>query len=99
IQRCPTVLVLLPCQTSSLPIKQTNDDRDTDVPTELAVLLNDSRPMTLDRSEIEPVEAVETQRESSGHAPIAGVGDVEGDGDSLRKDGCALSSGVVAMIA
>jgi hypothetical protein len=63
------------------------------------VLLNDSRPMTLDRSEIEPVEAVETQRESSGHAPIAGVGDVEGDGDSLRKDGCALSAGVVAMIA
>ena len=63
------------------------------------MLLNDSRPMTLDRSEIEPVEAVETQRESSGHAPIAGVGDVEGDGDSLRKDGCALSSGVVAMIA
>jgi hypothetical protein len=55
--------------------------------------------MTLDRSEIEPVEAVETQRESSGHAPIAGVGDVEGDGDSLRKDGCALSAGVVAMIA
>jgi hypothetical protein len=48
---------------------------------------------------MEPVEAVETQRESSGHAPIAGVGDVEGDGDSLRKDGCALSSGVVAMIA
>jgi hypothetical protein len=63
------------------------------------VLLNDSPPMTLDRSEIEPVEAVETQRESSGHAPIAGVGDVEGDGDSLRKDGCALSAGVVAMIA
>lgn len=63
------------------------------------MLLNDSRPMTLDRSGIEPVEAVETQRESSGHAPIAGVGDVEGDGDSLRKDGCALSPGVVAMIA
>lgn len=63
------------------------------------MLLNDSRPMTLDRSEIEPVEAVETQRESSGHAPIAGVGDVEGEGDSLRKDGCALSAGVVAMIA
>jgi hypothetical protein len=69
------------------------------VPTELVVLPKDSRPMALDRSEIEPVEAVETQRESSGHAPIAGVGDVEGDGDSLRKEGCALSSGVAAMIA
>jgi hypothetical protein len=55
--------------------------------------------MALDRSEMEPVEAVETQRESSGHAPIAGVGDVEGDGDSLRKEGCSLSSGIVAMIA
>jgi len=55
--------------------------------------------MALDRSEMEPVEAVETQRESSGHAPIAGVGDVEGDGDTLRKHGCSLSSGVVAMIA
>jgi hypothetical protein len=63
------------------------------------VLPSDSRPMGLDRSEIEPVEAVETQRDSSGHAPIPGVGDVEGDGDSLRKDGCALSSGVVAIIA
>lgn len=63
------------------------------------MLPNESRPMVLDRSEMELVEAVETQRESSGHAPIAGVGDVEGDGDSLRKDGCALSSGVVAMIA
>jgi len=55
--------------------------------------------MALDRSEMEPVEAVETQRESSRHAPIAGVGGVEGDGDSLRTDGCSLSSGIVAMIA
>jgi len=46
---------------------------------------------------MEPVEVVETQRESSGHAPIAGVGDVDGDGDSLLKEGCSLSSGVVAM--
>jgi hypothetical protein len=69
------------------------------VPTELVVLPSDSRPMALDRSEAEPVEAVDTQRESSGHAAIAGVGDVEGDGDSLRKDGCGLSPGVVAIIA
>jgi hypothetical protein len=55
--------------------------------------------MALDRSEMEPVEAVETQRESSGHAPIAGVGDVEGDGDSLRKEGCSLNSDIVAMMA
>jgi len=48
---------------------------------------------------MDPVEVVDTQRESSGHAPMAGVGDVEGDGDSLRKDGCALSSGVATMIA
>lgn len=53
----------------------------------------------LDRSGMEPVEAVETQRESSGQAPIAGVGDVEGDGDSLRKEGCARSSCDVAMTA
>jgi hypothetical protein len=63
------------------------------------VLPNDSRPKALDRSEIELVEAVETQRDSSGQASIAGVGDVEGDGDSLRKDGCSLSSAVAAMIA
>ena len=63
------------------------------------MLPNDSRPMALDMSEMEPVEAVETHLESSGQAPIAGVGEVEGDGDSLRKDGCALSSGDVAMIA
>lgn len=44
------------------------------------------------------MEAVETHRESSGHALIAGVGEVEGDGESLRKDGCSLSSCVVAMV-
>ena len=63
------------------------------------MLPSDSLPMALDMSEMEPVEAVETHLESSGQAPIAGVGEVEGDGDSLRKDGCALSSGDVAMIA
>ena len=47
------------------------------------MLPSDSLPMVLDMSEMEPVEAVETHRESSGQAPIAGVGEVEGDGDSV----------------
>ena len=44
---------------------------------------------------------METQRESSGHAVRAGVGDVDGDGESLRNDGCSRNCGsdVVAMIA
>jgi hypothetical protein len=49
---------------------------------------------------MEVVEAVETQRESSGHAPIAGVGDVEGEGDSRRKEGCSrIPSCVDAIFA
>jgi hypothetical protein len=48
---------------------------------------------------MEPVEAVEMQRESSGKDPIAGVGDVDGDGDSLRNDGCSLSACVAAIFA
>jgi hypothetical protein len=43
----------------------------------------------------ETEDAVDRQRDSSGHAPRAGVGDVSGDGDSQRKDGG--SSFVVAM--
>jgi hypothetical protein len=46
---------------------------------------------------VEPVEAVDTQRESSGHAPMAGVGDVDGEGDSRRKEGCSWSSWPVAI--
>ena len=64
------------------------------------VLPKESRPIELGIPEtMEPVEAVEMQRESSGQAPIAGVGDVEGDGDSLRNDGCSLSSCVAAIFA
>lgn len=46
----------------------------------------------------EPAEPIETLRESSGQALIAGVGDVDGDGDSLRKEGFARRGCVVAMI-
>jgi hypothetical protein len=62
---------------------------------ELAI---DSRPILPAPENIEPVEAVETQRESSGQAPIAGVGEVEGEGDSRRKEGCSRRSCVVAMV-
>ncbi len=43
---------------------------------------------------------METQRErsSSGHAPIAGVGESDGEGDSRLKEGCFRSSGVSAMM-
>lgn len=44
----------------------------------------------------ETEEAVETQRESSGQAPIAGVGDASDDGESHRNDG--VSSFAVAII-
>jgi hypothetical protein len=42
----------------------------------------------------DPVDPVDTQRDNSGHAPIAGVGEPEGvgDGESRRKDGCSRSS-------
>ena len=52
----------------------------------------------------DPVDPVETDRESSGQARIAGVGDVDGEGDSRRKDGreerscSSCDSKVVAMI-
>ncbi len=72
------------------------------MPTELALLPIDSRPMLDSPEYSEPVEPVDTQRESSGQAPIAGLGDIEGEGESLRKDGCSCSSGapgVLVMIA
>ncbi len=47
----------------------------------------DSRPIVWEIPEKEPLEVVETDRESSGQAPMAGVGDVEGDGECLRKEG------------
>lgn len=42
-------------------------------------------------------EAVETQRDSSGHAPMAGVGKVSGDGESHRAGGLCCWSLAVAM--
>jgi hypothetical protein len=36
----------------------------------------------------EDAEPVETQRDSSGQAAMAGVGDVDGEGESLRNEGC-----------
>jgi len=44
-------------------------------------------------SESETVEPVETQRDSSGQALIAGVGDLEGEGESLLNDGCCRMTG------
>jgi hypothetical protein len=44
-------------------------------------------------------DVVERQRESSGHAPRAGVGEVSGDGDSHRKDGgCSFAVAMFAKI-
>lgn len=48
---------------------------------------------------IDPVEAVDTHRESGGHAPIAGVGDIVGEGLSRRNEGRSGVSCVVAMLA
>jgi hypothetical protein len=51
---------------------------------------------------IEVEEPSETQRDSSGQAVMAGVGEADGDGESLRNDGWEWSSGgsgVVSMIA
>lgn len=48
---------------------------------------------------IDSVEAVETQRESSGHAPRAGGGDADGEGESRWREGCSWDSCVLAMIA
>lgn len=64
---------------------------------ELAI---DSRPILLPSApeNIEPVEAVETQRESSGQAPMAGVGEGDGEGESRRNEGCSRSSCVFAMV-
>ena len=36
----------------------------------------------------EVADASDTHLDSSGHAPIAGVGDAEGDGEDRRKEGC-----------
>ena len=36
---------------------------------------------------MEPVEAVDTQRDISGQAPIAGVGEADGEGDLRRNEG------------
>jgi hypothetical protein len=47
----------------------------------------DSLGILLDRSEnVEADEPVETQRDSSGQAPRAGVGDTEGEGEARRPD-------------
>jgi hypothetical protein len=48
---------------------------------------------------IDPVEAVDTHRESGGQAPIAGVGDTVGEGHSRRNKGRSGVSCVVAMLA
>jgi hypothetical protein len=42
----------------------------------------------LDRDETD--EAVETERSNGGHAPRAGVGDVDGDGEVQRTEGGGL---------
>lgn len=47
-----------------------------------------------------PSDAVDTLRDISGHAPRAGVGEADGEGESLRKEGCSRTSWLVvaAMI-
>jgi hypothetical protein len=47
---------------------------------------------------IDPVEAVDTHRERGGHAPIAVVGDMVGEGHSRRREGRSGVSCVVAMM-
>ncbi len=47
---------------------------------------------------MEVVDPVETQRCSSGQAPIAGVGDIEGEGEARRNEGWSEPCGT-AMIA
>ena len=47
---------------------------------------------------MEAVDPVDTQRCSSGQAPIAGVGDIEGEGEARRSDGRSEPCGT-AMIA
>jgi hypothetical protein len=61
---------------------------------ELVLLPIDSRPMLDPPENSEAAEAVDTERESSGQAPIAGVGEVDGDGDgeSRRKEGCSRNT-------
>ena len=62
-------------------------------------LPKDSLGTLLERSEnVDAVEPVDTQRCSSGQAPIAGVGDVEGEGEDRRSDGWSEPCGT-AMIA
>ncbi|EHL03418.1 hypothetical protein M7I_0641 [Glarea lozoyensis 74030] len=102
IKRAPIPLLLLR-QTSSFPVKQSQLDLEIELPTDEAV---DSRPpifILIERWPVkrEDAEPVETQRESSGQAVMAGVGDVDGEGESLRNEGCEwrTGSGVVAMIA
>ena len=56
--------------------------------------------MVLDLPEkTEPSEAVETHREKSSVAPIAGVGSPVGDGDLLVKEGRPVYSSAVSMVA
>jgi hypothetical protein len=63
-------------------------------------LFRESRPIDSELPEkIEPVEPVDTHRERGGHAPIAGVGDMVGDGHSRRSEGRSGVSCVVAMVA
>jgi hypothetical protein len=47
---------------------------------------------------VDAVDPVDTQRCSSGQAPIAGVGDIEGEGEARRSDGWSEPCGT-AMIA
>ena len=62
-------------------------------------LARDWRPVMIAPPEnVEPLEAVDTLRESSGQAPIAGVGDVEGEGEDRRKEGCSVTCSVVAIV-
>ncbi len=77
-----------------------DDDRDIDVPLELVVLPSESRPILDPPEKTDAAEPVEKQRErsSSGHAPMAGVGESDGDGDSRLKEGCFRSSGVSAIV-
>lgn len=45
------------------------------------------------------LEPAETERDIAGQAPNAGVGDVDGEGESRRKEGCSRSFGVVFILA
>lgn len=48
---------------------------------------------------MEPAEPVDTHRDKGGHAPIAGVGDMVGDGHSWLNEGRSGVSCVLAILA